>query len=113
MSDEDESPGRAHGWRVNAHGAAGGRYTKIYSQNPHILCQFLRKALEEYKALVRTAGGAGSSVAHAPRVCMCQLAFSERAKVKEMVQELQMCREMIELLPLKMDRIMSSGRPMR
>lgn len=64
-------------------------YSKIYHSEPQVLNQFIKKSLDQYKAVVSKA-----------------LAWKA---VHVMPQELELCSEMIQLLPHKMDRVVAKG----
>lgn len=60
-------------------------YSKIYHSDPVILNQFVKKAYDQYRAVIAKA-----------------LAWNA---VHVMPEELTLCKEMVDLLPHKMDRV--------
>lgn len=66
-------------------------YSKIYHSDPVVLNQFIKKSLDAYTAVVAQAEAWGPSA------------------VKCMAEELPLCREMMQLLPIKMDRVVAKG----
>jgi hypothetical protein len=64
-------------------------YSKIYHSDTQVLNQFIKKSLDAYKAVVAKAEAWNAEQA--------------------MPEELALCREMIQLLPYKMDRVVAKG----
>lgn len=64
-------------------------YSKIYHDDPQILNQFTKKAYDQYRLVIATALNWDA--------------------VHVMPEELTLCKEMVDLLPHKMDRISAKG----
>jgi hypothetical protein len=64
-------------------------YSKIYHSDPQVLNQFIKKSLDQYRAVVAKA-----------------LTWNA---VGVMPEELELCKQMIELLPHKLDRVVAKG----
>jgi len=66
--------------------------SQIFSPDTTLLLEAQRRALVEYKALLQ---------------------WAEDNKVQGMDAELELCRQMVQLIPLKMEQIKVSKTPMR
>lgn len=78
-----------HRWYLMAMFKVARCYSKIYHEDPTVLNQFTKKAYEQYKAVVNKA----------------ESWHAESA----MGEELELCRQMVQLLPLKMDKTVAHG----
>jgi len=66
--------------------------SQIFSPDTTLLLEAQRRALVEYKALLQ---------------------WAEDNKVQGMDAELELCRQMVQIIPLKMEQIKVSKTPMR
>lgn len=82
-----------HRWYLMAMFKIARCYSKIFHTDPQVFNTFTKKALDQYRAVVQKA--------------------LDWNAVHVMPQELELCKEMIELLPFKMDRVSGTGKGFR
>ncbi len=78
-----------HRWYLSAMFKIARSYSKIYHNDPHVMNRFIKLSFDAYNKLLMKA--------------------KEWNAEHCMEKELELCREMVQLLPYKMDRVAARG----